>query len=89
MITVASAEVAQGISDDSYGLIFGINRFVALTIQTVLTFSVADSNGFALMERDQFLVYGFYFGLLGGLFAIVTLLSCCNCDSKFDKKIGA
>lgn len=68
----SSAEVAQGISDDSYGLIFGINRFLALSFQSLLTFLVADENGFALGERAQFVVYGIYFLCLGGLFAAVT-----------------
>lgn len=70
-----SAEVAQGISDDSYGLIFGINRFLALSFQSLLTFAVADEKGFALGERDQFFVYGIYFISLGVLFAFVVCIT--------------
>ncbi|ODM97712.1 Thiamine transporter 2, partial [Orchesella cincta] len=71
MITVASYEVANNITADSSGLIFGINRFFALSFQSLLTFAVADEGGFALGERNQFIVYGAYFLVLGGIFAIV------------------
>ena len=33
MITVASFEIASNISQDSYGLVFGINTFLALAFQ--------------------------------------------------------
>ncbi|CAL8104091.1 unnamed protein product [Orchesella dallaii] len=71
MITVASAEVANNITGDSSGLIFGINRFVALLLQSFLTFAVADKGGLALGLRPQFNVYGGYFFVLGGIFAVV------------------
>jgi len=72
-----SSEVAQGISDDSYGLIFGINRFFSLILQSLLTLIINDENGLALGERSQFLVYGIYFGSIGVLFGgavLVTLI---------------
>ncbi|CAL8122761.1 unnamed protein product [Orchesella dallaii] len=75
MITVASSEVANNITADSSGLIFGINRFFALSFQSLLTFAVADEGGFALGERDQFIVYGAYFLVLGGIFAIVVSIT--------------
>lgn len=62
-----------------------MNRFIALTIQTILTFAVADENGFSLNERDQFVVYGTYFGLLGILFAVVTLLTLCKCTRREER----
>lgn len=67
----SSAEVAQKIREDSYALIFGINTFVALAIQTILTLIVADDVGLALGERSQFKIYGGYHGLLGLFFVIV------------------
>jgi hypothetical protein len=67
-----SSEVAQGISDDSHGLIFGLNRFIALILQSSLTFIVTDESGFALEERSQFVVYGIYFGTLGIIFGIAS-----------------
>lgn len=39
--------------EESYGLVFGINTFLALAFQTILTLIVADSVGLALMPDDQ------------------------------------
>lgn len=61
MITVVSSEIAQHIKEDSYGLVFGINTFLALAMHAILTAVVVTENvGFALGPRDQYLVYGFY-----------------------------
>lgn len=61
MITIASAEIAKCISDDSYGLVFGMNTFVALAFQSILTALVVTKGvGFALAPRDQYFVYGIY-----------------------------
>ncbi|CAL8121790.1 unnamed protein product [Orchesella dallaii] len=75
IITVASAEVAQRISDDSFGLIFGINTFIALSLQTIVTLVVADEVGLSMNERDQFLTYGICFGILGAAFIIALIFT--------------
>ncbi|ODM94650.1 Folate transporter 1 [Orchesella cincta] len=75
MITVASAEVAQRIRNDSYALIFGANTLIALGLQTVLTFTVADLKGLALDERTQYVVYGVCFILLGLLIGLTAVFS--------------
>ena len=49
----SSFEVARLISDDSYGLVFGFNTFVALLFQSILTLVVADDAGLALPPRTQ------------------------------------
>ena len=56
MITVASFEIASNISQNSYGLVFGFNTFLALGFQTILTSVVADSVGLALPPRQQVFV---------------------------------
>lgn len=48
-----SSEVAKGLKQESYGLVFGINTFLALLFQTILTLIVADSAGLALSPPDQ------------------------------------
>lgn len=63
-----SAEVAEKISPDSYGLIFGVNRFFAFAIQSIITIVVTDEIGLSLKERPQFIVYGGYHGVLGIIF---------------------
>jgi thiamine transporter 2/3 len=50
---INSAEVAKHLNDDSCGLIFGVNTFVALVLQTVLTVIVVDEVGLALLIRTQ------------------------------------
>ena len=48
-----SFEIASNITQNSYGLVFGFNTFLALSFQTILTSIVADSVGLALPPRDQ------------------------------------
>ncbi|CAG0889230.1 unnamed protein product [Darwinula stevensoni] len=71
MITIISFQVAKEILPDSYGLIFGVNTFVALVLQTLLTVIVVEDIGFALLPREQFMAYCFYFSALGGLFFLM------------------
>lgn len=67
IITVAGAVVAENLVEDSFGLIFGINTLVGLILQTILTVAVVERVGFALEPRDQYVVYGSYFVVLGGI----------------------
>eukprot|EP00095_Tigriopus_kingsejongensis_P007313 maker-scaffold431_size173393-snap-gene-0.28 protein:Tk07313 transcript:maker-scaffold431_size173393-snap-gene-0.28-mRNA-1 annotation:"hypothetical protein DAPPUDRAFT_59074" len=75
LITVASYEIASRIKDDSYGLIFGFNTFLALLFQTVLTVVVADDVGLALPPRIQFVVYGGFWLMIGSIFLLIFLQS--------------
>lgn len=74
MVTVASFEVAKHISLDSYGLIFGINIFFALVLQTILTAVVLNSN-FDLDIRSQYFVYGGYFIAIAVVYMITGIVS--------------
>jgi len=78
MITVASFEIASHITQESYGLVFGFNTFMALAFQTILTYTVADSRGLALEAREQFVVYAGYFAVVGAIYFVVGLLGCCR-----------
>lgn len=70
-ITVVSAEIAKNISDDSFGLVFGFNTLIALSLQTMLTYAVTDANGwFALDVIEQFTVYGYYFVALSVIYLV-------------------
>lgn len=53
MYFIVSSEVARGLTRDSYALVFGVNTFVALLLQSVLTFTIAGSAGFALNITQQ------------------------------------
>lgn len=52
ILFLCSGEVAKNISQDSYGLIFGMNTFVALFSQTVLT-KVVTNPTLGLKIRSQ------------------------------------
>lgn len=76
MITVASAEIAKHILTDSYGLVFGLNTFLALVIQTILiVIIISDSGlGYSKYPRSQYLVYGGYFMVIGIIFIIMGIV---------------
>lgn len=67
--------MAQKLRKETHGLIFGINMFIALLLQTLLTVIVSDLKGLALDERDQYIVYGICFMILGFLIGGSSLFS--------------
>ncbi|XP_014475852.1 PREDICTED: thiamine transporter 1-like [Dinoponera quadriceps] len=73
MVTVASFEVAKYICEDSYGLIFGVNIFVALVAQSLLTLIVV--NTLMLDIRWQYFIYGGYFVILGFMYLLLGILN--------------
>ncbi|KAH8312715.1 hypothetical protein KR044_012438 [Drosophila immigrans] len=60
-ITVASAEVARNLQEESFGLVFGINTLLALIFQSLLTIIVVSDTVFDLTQVEQYTVYAFYF----------------------------
>jgi thiamine transporter 2/3 len=58
---IHSAEVAKNIGEDSYGLIFGVNTFIALALQSVLTLIVVSDVGMALKIRTQVSIGALWF----------------------------
>ncbi|XP_063223776.1 thiamine transporter 2-like [Bacillus rossius redtenbacheri] len=75
LITIASTEVAKKISEDSYGLIFGVNTLLATLVQTAITVVVVSDSGLGLQPRQQYMVYGGYFIFLGVLCAALFVYS--------------
>ncbi|KAL9917450.1 thiamine transporter 1-like isoform 2-T2 [Glossina fuscipes fuscipes] len=72
-ITVASAEVARHLEEDSFGLVFGINTLLALIFQTIITVVVISDTGFALTVKGQYTVYAFYFIIIGVVYFLCAL----------------
>ncbi|XP_048397866.2 thiamine transporter 2 [Stegostoma tigrinum] len=70
LITIATFQIASNLSIERYALLFGINTFVALLLQTILTVIVVDSRGLGLDVITQFFIYGSYFAAISGLFYI-------------------
>ncbi|KFB48653.1 AGAP006349-PA-like protein [Anopheles sinensis] len=75
MITMASAIVAKYLEEDSFGLIFGINTFVAIGMQALLTLATISERGLMLDPREQFKVYGGYFLVLSVIYLIAAIVT--------------
>ncbi|XP_050076223.1 thiamine transporter 1-like [Anopheles maculipalpis] len=75
MVTMASAIVAKYLEEDSFGLIFGINTFVAIGVQALLTLATISERGLMLDPRDQFKVYGGYFLALSIIYLIAAIVA--------------
>lgn len=74
-VTVSSSEVSRHLQEESYGLVFGFNTFIALIMQTILTVIVVSKDGFALGVIAQFTVYTFYFLVVGIVYLLVVLVN--------------
>lgn len=86
MITTASAEVAKYIVEDSYGLIFGFNTFIALSLQTIMMLTLTSGSiGYALSPRNQYLAYGVYHFIIAALYIIIGLISWIKSDKDITK----
>ncbi|XP_037552770.1 thiamine transporter 1 [Nematolebias whitei] len=73
LITVATYQIAASLSMQRYALVFGVNTFVALLLQTLLTVIVVDSAGLGLDVYSQFLIYGTYFAVISVIFLLAGL----------------
>ncbi|XP_027445933.2 thiamine transporter 2-like isoform X1 [Zalophus californianus] len=68
LITIAAFQIAVNLSVERYALVFGINTFIALAIQTGMTVAVVGKQGLGLPVSIQFLIYGSYFSVIAGIF---------------------
>ncbi|XP_017337594.1 thiamine transporter 1 isoform X1 [Ictalurus punctatus] len=73
LITIATYQIAANLSMKRYALVFGVNTFVALLLQTLLTVIVVDPVGLGLDLFPQFLIYGSYFAAIAVIFLIAGL----------------
>lgn len=78
-ITICATEIARNLSEDTFGLIFGFNTLIALTVQTIITLSVV-SSGFLLSPRGQYQVYGYFYVSLGVVYLFNLVFD--NCKSR-------
>ncbi|XP_072304119.1 thiamine transporter 1 [Eucyclogobius newberryi] len=73
LITVATFQIAASLNMQRYALVFGVNTFVALLLQSLLTVVVVDSVGLGLDVYTQFLIYGGYFAFISVVFLVAGL----------------
>ncbi|XP_038205175.1 thiamine transporter 1 isoform X2 [Arvicola amphibius] len=68
LITIATFQIAANLSMERYALVFGVNTFIALALQTLLTLIVVDAKGLGLGITTQFLIYATYFAAISVFF---------------------
>ncbi|XP_037067205.1 thiamine transporter 1 isoform X2 [Peromyscus leucopus] len=68
LITIATFQIAANLSMERYALVFGVNTFIALVLQTLLTLIVVDAKGLGLEITTQFLIYASYFAAISVVF---------------------
>ncbi|KPP64365.1 thiamine transporter 1-like [Scleropages formosus] len=73
LITIATYQIAAALSMRRYALVFGVNTFVALLLQTILTLIVVDTAGLGLDIFTQFLIYASYFAAIAVIFLVAGL----------------
>ncbi|XP_064413343.1 thiamine transporter 1 [Latimeria chalumnae] len=70
LITIATYQIAANLSMERYALVFGVNTFLALLLQTAITLIVVDSSGLGLDIFSQFMVYASYFAAIAFIFLV-------------------
>lgn len=78
MITIAQWNLARKMVGESYGLVFGLNSFVALVLQTALTAVASDKRGLGLGPREQYIVYAGCHAVIGAIFLTSVLYTVIN-----------
>lgn len=73
LITVATYQIAASLNMQRYALVFGVNTFMALLLQSLLTVVVVDSAGLGLNVFTQFFIYGSYFAVISLVFLLAGL----------------
>ncbi|KAM9835875.1 thiamine transporter 1 [Aulostomus maculatus] len=74
LITVATYQIAASLNMQRYALVFGVNTFIALLLQSLITLVVVDSVGLGLSIYIQFLIYGSYFSIISVVFLVAWLV---------------
>ncbi|KAM6933542.1 thiamine transporter 2 [Xenentodon cancila] len=70
LITIAMYQIAADLSMERYALVFGVNTFGALVLQTIITSVVVDSGGLGLSIIPQFVIYSSYFSAISVIFSL-------------------
>lgn len=76
-----SFQIAANLSMERYALVFGVNTFIALALQALLTLIVVDARGLGLCIITQFLIYASYFAAISVVFlanGIVSIVKKCR-----------
>ncbi|XP_061537444.1 solute carrier family 19 member 3b [Phycodurus eques] len=78
LITITTFQIAVNLSMECYALTFGINTFVALSLQTIMTLIFVDGATLGLDIVTQFIIYGAYHAVISVLFLIRGTYTACT-----------
>uniref|UniRef100_A0A3B3VKH3 Solute carrier family 19 member 3 n=1 Tax=Poecilia latipinna TaxID=48699 RepID=A0A3B3VKH3_9TELE len=78
LITITIFQIASNLSMECYALTFGINTFVALLLQTIVTVIVVDETALGLDIVTQFIIYASYFSVISVVFLLRGIFSVCK-----------
>uniref|UniRef100_A0A8C2ZLK4 Solute carrier family 19 member 3 n=1 Tax=Cyclopterus lumpus TaxID=8103 RepID=A0A8C2ZLK4_CYCLU len=70
LITIAMYQIAADLSMERYAMVFGVNNFGALVLQTIITSVVVDSGGLGLGIIAQFTINAGYFSLIAVVYSL-------------------
>ncbi|KAK7883344.1 hypothetical protein WMY93_029518 [Mugilogobius chulae] len=90
LITIAVFQIASHLSMECYALTFGINTFVAVLLQTIITSIVVDDTALGLDIVTQFIIYGSYYAVISVLFLIRGMYTACtnqNCSEEKESQV--
>lgn len=81
-----SAEIAKYLKDDSFGLVFGMNTFLALLLQTILTIIIVSNTIYDLTIFEQYMFYGYFYILLGCIYFVILSFEMyqSHCKKRYD-----
>ncbi|KAK5868311.1 hypothetical protein PBY51_009338 [Eleginops maclovinus] len=82
LITIAMYQIAADLTTERYALVFGVNNFGALALQTIITSVVVDSSGLGLSIIPQFTIYASYFSLIAVVFSLRGLFTVWRSDRE-------
>ncbi|XP_054650887.1 thiamine transporter 2-like [Dunckerocampus dactyliophorus] len=82
LITITTFQIAANLSMECYALTFGINTFVALFLQTMMTLIFVDVATLGLDIVTQFIIYGSYYAVISVLFLIRGTYTACTKHSS-------
>ncbi|XP_069802445.1 thiamine transporter 1 isoform X2 [Dendropsophus ebraccatus] len=90
LITIATFQIAANLSMECYALVFGVNTFIALLLQTLITVIVVDSSVLGLDLFTQFKIYAGYFAVIAVIFFVSGLYHIMkNCKEPKQEKLDS
>ncbi|XP_047247246.1 solute carrier family 19 member 3b [Girardinichthys multiradiatus] len=85
LITITTFQIASNLTMECYALTFGINTFMALLLQTIITVIVVDEAALGLDIATQFIIYGSYYAAISVLFLVRGTYTACVHRRSLDR----